>query len=927
MTLDTKMPSLARMPSGKIEAASILHEAMKKHHLTPADLENMDDKHAFKKLCKSKSVIVHLNKNEIVNKLCSEAGEGDIVYAIRKAIRRGDVSPSLLDMVINNEVHLGLNEHRLSDYLGSKNLIKPMCKREIFFKLRTDEGVDNITKRVADAIKMGKVSPYLIEMMLNKDKEIKFLKKKEAHQVEPITKEQIIRKLCSRDGELYIIKEVRKAIRKGLVPPSVIQNIIDKESSKTLFKRLSSKKCETMNKYEVLNRLGTKDGESEIMKQIDKAITSGHLSPSALELMINGDVDRHCEIKKIKNKRVLAGLDPEVAKEMEKAIKKGEITKSLANIIKNKAKTCRKVNKSQEHVIDKRARKCDNIHELGKVKSKSTTPIKLRSKSEQLDTKSLLPQIIPKIICMCKKLQTKNEKGINMNVQARDKRKLKHEASLAKLSEKHKKRLDIHIQAREARRERRRKHKASLVNLAEQRKQNKLMEEELWSALSKLLEENKHLMERTSQSETKSTTTSTKSFKFTRGRRSRGPVARMPNEKDVETKRASNATIRSAVKKVRISLGKRLSSPSIDILSSGRQSARKPCMSTGQLLQPKIERKRNESLQLRDMEVVRKKMCKSVKTGRASPSLITMMSRKDMGDVAHTSNYKTQVISNILNAIKRGSISPAILYDVLYNVKPSDTKSQVIEKVLNAIAKRHVTPTNMQTVMTEVYGCDSKTPILNPVRDAVKKEKIPVDVLRQVLDSVEPNEDRCKIVAKIRKALEKSLLSQNVIDELLFEKPDEELIPRKPEKLKSILKVSSHSETTSHKISASKTQITEDSTEDIVKKVHKAVAEGNLSPAVLNDLKKIQPKDKKTQVLKKVRKAIAKYHVTPSARDQILYSINEKDDKAKMLKKVRKAAEKGEIPIYSLSVILDSLRPNDSRAEVMEKIKKGRTSD
>lgn len=33
--------------------------------------------------------------------------------------------------------------------------------------------------------------------------------------------------------------------------------------------------------------------------------------------MINGDVDRHCEMIKLKNKQVTADLDPDVAKELE----------------------------------------------------------------------------------------------------------------------------------------------------------------------------------------------------------------------------------------------------------------------------------------------------------------------------------------------------------------------------------------------------------------------------------------------------------------------------------------------------------------------------------------------------------------------------------------------------------------------------------
>ncbi|XP_050557402.1 uncharacterized protein LOC118261828 [Spodoptera frugiperda] len=935
LTSDYEMLSPARLHSGKDEAASIIREAMKKYHMSEADWDNMDDTYAFKKPYKSKSNIVHLNKSEIINKLCSKEGEAEIVYAIRKAIRRGDVSPSLLDMVINNEIHLGLKEHSLLNYLGSKNHVKPMCKREIFFKLRTDEGVDQITKRVADAIKMGKISPYLIEMMINKDKEIKFLKKQKANQgSELVTKEQIIRNLCSSDGELCIIKQVRNAIRKGQVPPSVIPtNIIDKDPSKPLFGRSSSKKCE---KYEVLSRIGTKEGEAMFLRQIDRAITTGQISPSALELMINGDVDRHCEMIKLKNKQVTADLDPDVAKELEIAIRNGDIPPSLAIMIENQSKTCRQVDKSQELVVDRRDRKSDTIQELCKVKTQSTPARKLKLKTKQLDTKSLLPTFIPKIICMCKKIQTRNKKG-NAFSQARDKRKLKNKTSLVDLSAQRKKK------------KLKKKLRSTLTKLLNENKHNraasclcqttmatgtstkpikyKRKTEELRSTLTKLLDENKHGMEGSCPSiTTKSTTMSTQPIRFTRRRRvTRASFESMPKEQYLVSERESMTTIRSAMKKFRLSIRKRLSSPSMllmDIVPSGKQSAGKPCMSTGQLMQPKSERKMNESLQLRDMEAVRRKICKMVKSGKASPSLITMISRKDMGDVVHPSNYKTQVISNILKAIKRGTLSPAVLYDVLYNIKPMDTKHQVIQKVLNAIAKRHVTPTNMESVMAEVYGCDSATPILNPVRNAVKKEKIPVDVLRHVLDNVEPNEDRCKIVLNIHKALEKSLLPQSVIDELLFEKPDVEFIAKKPEKIRSILKVSSKSIAPSRRIPVLETPITVDSTEEIMKKVSKAVAERSLSSGVLDDLTNICPKDNRTQFLNKVRKAIAKHHVMPAARDQILSSIQENDDKAKILKKVRKAAEKCEIPIYCLSEILDSLRPDDSKCEVIEKIKK-----
>ncbi|KAH9644914.1 hypothetical protein HF086_014402 [Spodoptera exigua] len=295
-------------------------KAMKKHHMTPYDLENNNHKPIkTKKLDESKSAVVHLKKNEIVNKLGSEGGEAEIVYAIRKAIRRGDISPSLLDIVINNEVHQALNENRILDYIGSRNNVTPMCKRKIFFNLSTDEGVDKITKRIADAIKLGKVSPYLIEIMLNKDKEIKFLKKKEANKLpEPITKDQIIRKLCSKD-----------AIRRGLVPPSVIQNIINKDPPEQPFKQKSTKKGEVLDKYEVLNRLGSKNGESKILKQICRGL---HLNLKARNK------------RKLKNKSSLANF----SEQCEKTMSTGQINPSFARLLRGKNE--RKINEALENM-------------------------------------------------------------------------------------------------------------------------------------------------------------------------------------------------------------------------------------------------------------------------------------------------------------------------------------------------------------------------------------------------------------------------------------------------------------------------------------------------------------------------------------------------------------------------------------------------
>lgn len=77
---------------------------------------------------------------------------------------------------------------------------------------------------------------------------------------------------------LYLLLSIIPAIRKGNVTPSLIENILNKgkqdpQTGKTgpLFKRLlANKRNRRMNEKEILAKLSTEEGKSEILDEIGK---------------------------------------------------------------------------------------------------------------------------------------------------------------------------------------------------------------------------------------------------------------------------------------------------------------------------------------------------------------------------------------------------------------------------------------------------------------------------------------------------------------------------------------------------------------------------------------------------------------------------------------------------------------------------------
>ncbi|XP_063890415.1 uncharacterized protein LOC135116780 [Helicoverpa armigera] len=212
------------------------------------------------KLKKVKSDLVLL-MDQIYTKLATPEGEAEILDQISKAIKKRKLSPSLLNIILNTDLRKRRSAIRVIS----------MKKSEILLKLGSDEGIEEIIQQISKAIKLGRISPYLIEMLINKGKTNKFLKILDSQRS---LKQEVSRKLGTTTGELKIIKDVGRAIKHGQVSPSTIVTIVNKCQEVPLFKRLSIKRIgqrqRPMTKNEILAKLGTKDGKSEILNEIDK---------------------------------------------------------------------------------------------------------------------------------------------------------------------------------------------------------------------------------------------------------------------------------------------------------------------------------------------------------------------------------------------------------------------------------------------------------------------------------------------------------------------------------------------------------------------------------------------------------------------------------------------------------------------------------
>lgn len=64
-------------------------------------------------------------------------------------------------MVINNDMYLGVKQGKLLERLRSKGHMKTMDQNEIFYNLRTDEGIDKIIDHVAKGMCIPVVGFFL----------------------------------------------------------------------------------------------------------------------------------------------------------------------------------------------------------------------------------------------------------------------------------------------------------------------------------------------------------------------------------------------------------------------------------------------------------------------------------------------------------------------------------------------------------------------------------------------------------------------------------------------------------------------------------------------------------------------------------------------------------------------------------------------
>ncbi|XP_063890416.1 uncharacterized protein LOC110374992 [Helicoverpa armigera] len=190
---------------------------------------------------------------------------------IRKAIALGKVTPSIIEKVINK---------KKGKPFPTKRFFKPMDKKDIATKIKTPAGLDKIMKQIRKAINKGEVTPSEMELLENKEESKK-----------PWNKYDIIAKLGKADGNAEIMKEICNAIHKGTVSPSLIELAISKNYDSLIsFKykpRSRGPLKKSMHKNEILEKMGSRAGQTEILRELTRAMKKRNIPPSLIKLMLD----------------------------------------------------------------------------------------------------------------------------------------------------------------------------------------------------------------------------------------------------------------------------------------------------------------------------------------------------------------------------------------------------------------------------------------------------------------------------------------------------------------------------------------------------------------------------------------------------------------------------------------------------------------
>ncbi|XP_050557055.1 uncharacterized protein LOC118282282 [Spodoptera frugiperda] len=264
-----------------------------------------------------------------------------------------------------------------------------------------------------------------------------------------------------------------------------------------------------------------------------------------------------------------------------------------------------------------------------------------------------------------------------------------------------------------------------------------------------------------------------------------------------------------------------------------------------------------------------------------------------------TSGDKSDVMKSIRAAVEDGILAPAVMDEVMANVKPEDTKSQIMKKVRKAIEKRYVTPCVMEQVMSTIKPDDNKQGILKKIRRAVAKGQLPQSVMDEICEDMRSCDTKEDVMRIVYKAIEKKLVPQPVMYKILH--PNEDGFA-------------------------------------IMDKVCQAMKKKKMSPSVMDDIvAHVHPGEKKTEVMKKIRQAVEKGHLSPStlevirdideakqARDMntVLDNLDKCRDKNAIMISLRCAVNKGQMPQTVMNDVIKSVRSKDCKDETIKKVQR-----